>query len=289
MSVYLLFVASSQHRLRGGGVSRYTACMRLRVVSWNVRSAEQGASELALLRGLSPHVILLQDITCSMAQTMRQDDCMAGVLDTWNDDKSGTARRRRGGCLIAVTYPWRLTLRTRPPGSATDGRILCGTAVCGDTALTLFSCYAPTNAGVARTGRTAFFTALAQELAITPTPLILGMDANGPRIDHPDLARSVWWTPEEAAVLGSGTPTRDALRLWYQEHPDEFRKRCRYYPHGPLADSYHRGRRGRFLRSRYDSIRFSPDIRVLDVRYLYDDAIHAGSDHAVVVADVELR
>jgi len=263
--------------------------MRVRVVSWNVRSVEQSAAELALLQGLSPHIILLQDSARSMAQTMRQDSRVTGVLDTWNDnEQNGMAQRRRGGCLIAVTSPWQLTLCARAHGSTTNGRILCGTAACGDTALNLFSCYAPTNAGGARTSRSAFFTTLAQELAVTSAQLILGMDANGPRVDHPDLARSIWWTPEEAAVLGAGTPTRDVLRLWYEEHADEFRKRCRYYPHGPLADSYHRGRRGKFLRSRYDSIRVSPAIRVLDVRYLYDDAIRAGSDHAVVVTDVEV-
>jgi hypothetical protein len=114
------------------------------------------------------------------------------------------------------------------------------------------------------------------------------MDANGPRVDHPDLARSVWWTPEEEAVLGAGALTFDALRLWYADHPADFKRRARYYPRGPLADSFHRGRKGKYVRSRYDSIRVSPGIRVLDVRTLYDDAIRAGSDHALVLADVEL-
>jgi hypothetical protein len=35
-------------------------------------------------------------------------------------------------------------------------------------------------------------------------------------------------------------------------------------------------------------IRVSPGISVTDVRYLYEEAVQAGSDHAVVVADIEL-
>jgi endonuclease/exonuclease/phosphatase family metal-dependent hydrolase len=107
-------------------------------------------------------------------------------------------------------------------------------------------------------------------------------------VDHPDIEQSRWWTDEEALVLGAGAGTSDVLRLWYTDHPVELRRRERYYPHGPLADSYHRGRRGQYLRCRYDSIRVSPDISVMDVRYLYDEAVRAGSDHALVVADINL-
>jgi exonuclease III len=256
--------------------------MRLRIVSWNVRRVVENAAQLALLDQLAPDIALLQDVARRAAQTMRDSRPPGTVLDTWHDrDGAGL---HRGGCLIAASPSWQL----HPDASVTDGCILCGTAVCNSTALFLISCYAPTNTGPLRAQRPAFFTALAQQLDGAPTPLILGMDANGPRVDHPDLARSVWWTPEEEAVLGAGALTFDALRLWYADHPADFKRRARYYPRGPLADSFHRGRKGKYVRSRYDSIRVSPGIRVLDVRTLYDDAIRAGSDHALVLADVEL-
>ena len=64
---------------------------------------------------------------------------------------------------------------------------------------------------------------------------MLGMDANGPRVDHPDIEQSRWWTEEEALVLGSGVPIDDALRLWYGHHPAELKHRVWYYLKGPLA------------------------------------------------------
>jgi len=72
------------------------------------------------------------------------------------------------------------------------------------------------------------------------------------------------------------------------DHPVDLKRRVQYYPNGPLADSYHRGQKGKYLRCRHDSIRVSPSISVTDVRYLYEEAVQAGSDHALVVADIEL-
>jgi len=248
----------------------------------------QNAAQLALLEQLSPDIVLLQDVARSTAQTMCDRRPSGMVIDTWSDCEGDQKQLHRGGCVIATSPVWQLRRQQLPPDSITDGRVLRGTAVCESTALILLSCYAPTNTGTHRSGRSAFFATLGQQLADAPAPLVLGMDANGPRIDHPDPTRSVWWIPEEAAVLGTDAPTSDALRLWYAEHPADFKRRTQYYPHGPLADSYHRGRKGKYVRSRYDSIRVSPGIHVLEVRYLYDDAIRAGSDHAVVVADIEL-
>ncbi len=262
--------------------------MRLRIASWNVRGTVENTAQLALLEQLSPDIVLLQDVARSVARMMRDSRASGTVIDTWSESEDGHEQPHRGGCVIAASPSWQLRREDQPPNPVTDGCVLCGTAVCESTALTLLSCYAPTNTGPHRSGRPAFFAALGQLLADTTTPLILGMDANGPRIDHPDLTSSVWWTPEEEAVLGTGAPTSDTLRLWYADHPADFRRRMQYYPHGPLADSYHRGRKGKYVRSRYDSIRVSPGIHVLEVRYLYDDAIQAGSDHALVVADIEL-
>ena len=87
---------------------------------------------------------------------------------------------------------------------------------------------------------------------------------------------------------GGGWSGRQGRWIGAVDHPAELKRRVQYYPNGPLADSYHRGRRGKYLRCRYDSIRVSSGVHVVDVRYLYDDAIRAGSDHALVIADIEL-
>jgi len=92
----------------------------------------------------------------------------------------------------------------------------------------------------------------------------------------------------QSALQRSGCGGRQGRWIGAVDHPAELKRRVQYYPNGPLADSYHRGRRGKYLRCRYDSIRVSPGISVTDVRYLYEEAVQAGSDHALVVAEIEL-
>lgn len=60
-------------------------------------------------------------------------------------------------------------------------------------------------------------------------------------------------------------------------------------PNGPLAVSHVRGNSRKWTECRYDFIYVSTDIRVHHVDYVFDGAIRAASDHALVVADLELQ
>ncbi|MCE5193635.1 MAG: hypothetical protein ABFD13_02370, partial [Candidatus Cryosericum sp.] len=248
--------------------------MRLRIAAWNVRSMPHPIDQLRLLDDQHTDIVLLQDVGPSAVRAIAESSLWSHILHTWSTPPVGRLHRR-GGCLIATSNGW--LLAQLPAGDPLLAhRLLAATATRAGTTVSLISCYAPTNTGPGRNDRPGYFTALADWLTTVPAPTLLAMDANGPRVDDPDIAQSIWWTPEESAVLGAGASTSDALRLWYAEHPADFQRRTRHYPHGPLADSYHRGRKAKYLRSRYDSIRVSPGIHVLDVRYLYDDAVRAG-------------
>ena len=246
------------------------------------------ADQLRLLADQNPNILLLQDVGPSAVRAVADSHLWDHIVDTWSFPISSQGVARRGGCLIAATGEWVLGSALPVPDLLLSNHSLAVTATHTGSALTLLSCYAPTNTGPGKTERPRAFSALADWLSSAPCPVVLGMDANGPRVDHPDIEQNRWWTQEEALVLGAGTRTEDVLRLWYADHPAELKRRVRYYPNGPLADSYHRGRRGKYLRCRYDSIRISPGIGVTDVRYLYEDAVRAGSDHALVVADIDL-
>lgn len=266
----------------------YTAHMRLRIASWNVRGMPRPVDQLRLLADQHPDILLLQDVGPSAVHAVADSHLWDHVADTWSLPCSFPSVARRGGCLITAGDGWALGSALSIPGILPSNRALAVTAAHGGAVLTLLSCYAPTNTGSGRKERPGYFSALAAWLAALPAPVVLGMDANGPRVDHPDIRQSLWWTDEEALVLGAGATADDALRLWYTDHPAELKRRVQYYPNGPLADSYHRGRKGKYLRCRYDSIRVSPGISVTDVRYLYEEAVGAGSDHALVIANIDL-
>jgi exonuclease III len=266
----------------------YTIHMRLRIASWNVRGMPHPADQLRLLADQNSDILLVQDVGPSAVRAVADSHLWDHIADTWSPPHPPGTIVRRGGCLIAATGEWVLGSALPVPDLLLSNRALTVTASRGQAIVTLLSCYAPTNTGPGRKQRPTYFAALAAWLSTVSAPIVLGMDANGPRVDHPDIEQSKWWTQEETLVLDAGAPTEDALRLWYADHPAELKRRLRYYPNGPLADSYHRGRRGKYLRCRYDSIRVSPGIGVTDARYLYEDAVRAGSDHALVVADIDL-
>ena len=83
-------------------------------------------------------------------------------------------------------------------------------------------------------------------------------------------------------------PLDDGLRRWLADHPAEAAA-VADHPSGPLAITHRTGRRkdgwpgtGR----RFDSIWITRHWTVLHISHLYDEGIAAGSDHAVIVADL---
>jgi hypothetical protein len=258
----------------------YTDAMSLRLASWNVRGMPRPGEQLALLADQRPDIVFLQDVSPQGVRAVVD----SGLWSSITEPRAPPSSVRRGRCLVAV-HGW--TLQPLPLPIALASGCAAVQAGLGPCVLTLLSCYAPTNTGPGRAQRPTYFTALAAFLEACAPPVLLGMDANGPRVDHPDPDRCVWWTTEESLVFGRGAATRDSLRLWYDAHPAELRRRIRYYPAGPLEDSYHRGRAGHYLRCRYDSIRVSPGTHIMEVRYLYREAVLAGSDHALVIAEVD--
>jgi hypothetical protein len=122
-------------------------------------------------------------------------------------------------------------------------------------------------------------------------PMVAGIDRNAPKMDHPDLARAVWFWEEERRVFGSDTAhdLRDVLRTYLETHPRKLRRIVKERPDGPLATSFMRGKGKGHKPGRYDAIYASPELEVRDVRYPFDEAIAAGSDHGLVWAELELR
>jgi hypothetical protein len=136
-----------------------------------------------------------------------------------------------------------------------------------------------------------FHTEIAVWLASQPGTVVFGMDAGAPDVDHPDPTHSEFaWpsdggeTPGEDLLLGPRLVDAlgDALRRWLEAGPEDMAVLRAERPRGPLAVSHCIG--GRPVR--YDHIWTTDDVEV--VRVDCDEAVAAGSDHALVVADLEL-
>lgn len=131
-------------------------------------------------------------------------------------------------------------------------------------------------------------------------PLILGADANTPKLDHPDpdKARTHWQTgirklsgrPGDDVMFG-GRPEHDledAYRRYLSQNPGLLQSVALERPRGPLAVSHRTGRRlGSAVKlRRYDALWISRDFDVQRVDYDLESATRAGSDHALVKVDL---
>lgn len=142
--------------------------------------------------------------------------------------------------------------------------------------------------------------ALLDWVSLTEGPLIVGADANTPEIDHPDPenVRTHWHTGKQRLkgsigddVMFGGRPThrlRDAYRVWLTQEPSRLAQVVSQYPQGPLAISHYTGKRkvSAGVARRFDALWMSSELTYENVRYDYDGAVAAGTDHALVTADV---
>lgn len=164
--------------------------------------------------------------------------------------------------------------------------------------VTVVSYYAPPGVNWGRV-KVDQALAVAKWLCDRKGPIIIGADANTPKLDPVDgvAVRTHWHTgcgrlnggPGDDELWGPSPrhPLRDCLRTWLAADPA---RATHLHPDGPLAVSHYTGKRKTHVGTprRFDSIWVTPDFTVRDVQYLSHE-IGRLSDHAPVVADLEVR
>jgi hypothetical protein len=274
----------------------------MRVIIWNIafRGPETTKHQGDLLRELAPDLMLLQEVNPDSSNVLAKAagaDWMVKALDVRTPQPGDAPVRRRGVAIAGRGLPrgrsWLLDGIEQPE------RIqLIETQVDG-TPFIAVSYHAPPGVsyGIVKPRQAVAF---ASWLSGQHGPLLFGADANTPLIDAPDFAntRTHWFTgdrrllgePGDDRLFGPGKvhDLDDALRLWLALHPDEMDRIRASNPSGPLAITYRTGRRknspgtGR----RFDSVWVSHHWVVRHVEHLYKRGIAAGSDHALVLVDL---
>jgi len=286
----------TSRRLTDNGVAQMPT---LRVISWNLahRVGEGSSREAELVRALNPDLGLLQEANARSIEAFAQ---MAG-FDWVRWTKRGQLPLRAGsGYLAAVAGrgpepEWLSPQFDVPfPDRVTAARIRVG-----KTAIMAASYHAPPGVswGLEKAQQAVSF---AHWLSDQHDLVILGADANTPLVDHPDFARTLthWQTgfvrlkgaPGDDLMWGHGKVhgLDDAFRVALANDPARLRAIREMNPNGPLEVSYRTRRRNGQASTpwRFDGIWISEGIRVASVDYLYDRGLAAGSDHAVVLAEL---
>jgi hypothetical protein len=265
---------------------------RLRVGSWNLK---WGAADLALLDRHPVDLLAVQEASPSTITALRE-------RFDWVHDSSAVLppgpRRRSHLYLPAVcgSLPFPAAGRAPVDRLIAPIRLAIADVRLPSGATIAFASYHAMNGSKGADGldKPRLTAQVAEWLEHESSTVVIGLDANSPAVDHPDWAQTVchfdWGEPRawEPRLLARGAShsARDVLRTWLETDPSRMEAVAGERPDGPLAIS-HRTRGGRPVR--YDFIlATSPAVDVVDVQYLYDEAIEAGSDHALVVADLSI-
>ncbi len=286
----------------------------MRIATWNVNSFNPARSgdKLRLLELVDWDVALLQEVGVRAFEvftsgSLRGVHAIALLGGAWDKHAHGVAILVRGGAVVddGALVP----IEADAAGEADlwrrarimSARVRLGDADLGGAELTVASFHAPDAAGrgderlrkIARKMR--LFRSLDAWVRASAGPLVVGMDGN------------VWEDSVEPAALdpkdafyeqsrfhdaGADHGLRDAMfEHLTRNRPDllERRRRLGVRPEdGALAVTYQRSTGNHPKVNRMDRIYVSREFRVRDVETLYDEALTVGSDHGLVVAELDL-
>jgi hypothetical protein len=265
--------------------------MNIRFASWNVNNRNLTPKHISFLRDIGADLMAFQEVSPRFHSALVKAKVFDWSAYSLSNDSAAPvrARSRRLGCSVfgsgrfefisassleAIVFPERtLMVRLRSLG--------------GD--LTAFSIHIPPGASWG-TVKPKTMEAIGQWFAKLDGVGVVGIDANSPKTDHPDISKNTWWWNGEPSLLG-GEPVhhlRDAFRSYLHDHPEELAAITHLHPNGPLAVSHVRGKNLCRTECRYDFIFCTPETVVDSISYMYAESLAAGSDHALVVATLRL-
>ncbi|HSV64629.1 MAG TPA: hypothetical protein VLJ59_01815 [Mycobacteriales bacterium] len=289
--------------------------MRIRVVSWNVDSRPAGLldAKVELLRRIRPDLALLQELSRSVYRALLPPPLahermhQQSRLFAWGALSTDLCRPRgdehRLGCAV-LGAPGTVVLGSQVLDRAPFGvsepvragflwRTVAARVALSDGAqLTVGSFQTRRASTVASDLQRAFHAGITGWASGVSGPLVVGLDAGAPAVDHPDARQVRPWLSASSAGPGGDDPLLgphgghrlyDVLRGYLDRRPEELARIRAERPAGPLAVS----RRVAGQPVRYDHLFASPELEVVDVQYRYDDAAAAGSDHALIIAELE--
>ena len=255
----------------------------LRVVDWNLDGFTGLDAKLELLERMSWDVCLLQEVTADSWANLRD----LGTAACWaGDHLPALATPPRYRSAIVVRSGWQLHDAGVVDDVPSPERTAVATLERDGLQVTVASLALPPGVTWGDAGKGRQADRIACWLRACRGPVVVGIDVNTPKWDRPELAACEWWNDQEPLLLGEERihDLRDVYRDALARDPQRRAAVLADAPEGPLATSHVRGRGAGRVACRYDHVLASPEFAVLEVDYRWEEAVAAGSDHALVVA-----
>lgn len=262
---------------------------KIRFATWNLNNRKRTDKHALFLRKINPDVIAFQETSRNFHQQL-----LSEKLFRWGHISTAPPLNTRRSpralhCSIAGNLPAQILDTYSLMELPFPERSLCVKAAIDNHEIQFCSFHVPPGASWKQLKPQSMCT-IDQYLRTQTTTTLVGIDANSPKLDHLLWENNTWWWPEEPLLLGHNRqhPLNDALRLYLDQFPHELQRIKAGYPNGPLATTYIRGNGKLKTPCRYDHIYISPHIRVTAIDHVYEEAVAAESDHALVIAELEI-
>jgi endonuclease/exonuclease/phosphatase family metal-dependent hydrolase len=261
--------------------------MMFSFATWNINYQKFKDSHLKFLEKWKPDILALQEVHPDFFAKLSSSTLFSNSHYTLGYIQHDV--KPSHPCAILSRAEIRLRNPSLMPDLPFPEKCMIVDAELDETVIKVCSFHTPPGAAVKEL-KPQSLVILAEWLKTRDHPIVLGIDANAPKVDHPDIAKNEWWWPDEAKLLGEERihDLRDAFRDYLIKNPDLHETIVQSRPKGPLAVSHITGKGHKPKERRYDFIFVTPDISVKKIDYLFEEACAAGSDHAYVHAELEV-
>jgi hypothetical protein len=269
------------------------------MVTWNLQAArglkphDPRIDELAALANNRDVVVALQEVGPDSFETLAKSGVFAALVTSLSHrPPSPLERRARSlGVVLGVAGAVAVEhsdLLWRAPYP--DRALVASLRWC-EQRFDAWSVHSVTGVGY-RNAKVDGFLVLAERLRNRSRPTLVGIDANCPNVDAPQLEDCVWWWDRgEPECFGHQAvhDVEDTFRRWLRQQPEVVALPQR----SPLAITHARGPGTKRTPCRYDRVHASPEWRVQRVEHRFamdgaDGPGWRGSDHGPVIVDLSL-
>jgi len=278
---------------------------KIRFINWNISYQGQVKQKIDLIKKFINEakesemacIVALQEVTNGAYLDIISENIFHDFCYSLNYRKPGPLEgRSRGlGCFIGCSEGLNITEAGLLERAPFPERALKAKIKHGDNLFEIICFHSLTGVGYLR-AKSAQFMVLADYLSANISiPTVLCGDFNEPKIDHVDQGKLEFF--DQKGDQGKAASyilnpqgihnLQDSYRLWLEQNEKELQRIKREQETSedllsfPLAVSHLVGGK---VKKRYDYILISPDWEVVDLQYLYEEAVQHGSDHAVVLA-----
>ena len=264
----------------------------LRFATWNLNYSDEKESfrRLDFLKSLEWDIVALQEVSSIAWQVFSENGLTKGGFCSL--EGFGVDSPKAYGVALLVQNGFSLRDPELLPGNPQIRRALAAKLYGLENPADVLSWHAPNAAGSGAKVKMKGYKAIIGWINSKRGPIVIGFDGNHWNISSDLDLPSVKYEEQSPFFLenwffGDEPPhrLRDALIDYYRNNPTKYEDALKERPEGPLAVSYIRGKK----KDRFDYIFISDDFEVNNCRYDYEGAVAAGSDHALVCADLILR